>query len=331
MEGRVRMRRGLVFVLACLLAGVPAVSGRAQGAGRGQREQVILDTDIGDDIDDAFALGLALSDRRVELLGVTTGYGDTRWRAALAARFLKETGHGDVPVFAGRSSAAPAGQMTQARWARGGTDAEFGEAVRFLRDTIEAHPGQVTLIAIGPETNLGDLIRQYPATFRKLKRVVLMGGSVYAGYGDLGYKAPHGRDAEWNIKVDPAAAKLVFGSGVPLFVMPLDATQSKIDEVKRGVLFGEGTPLTDALAVLYHLWSSGTGQVTPTAFDVVAVAYALDPAVCPAVPMRLEVDDRGFTVPVAGVANVQVCLRVSEDRLFPLMMGRLLRPETGSH
>lgn len=324
------MRGGWALAGAVMLVGIASVSSGAQGPAR--RELVIVDTDIGDDIDDAFALGLALSDRRVEVLGVTTAYGDTGLRARLATRFLKETGHGGVPVFAGRGSPVPAKQMTQAPWARGGAGGpdNYAAAVPFLRDTIEAHPGEITLIAIGPETNLGDLIQQYPATFRKLKRVVLMGGSVYAGYGDLGYKAPHGPDAEWNIKVDPAAAKLVFGAGVPLYVMPLDATQSKIDEVKRELLFREGTPLTDALALLYHEWSGGTGQVTPTAFDVVAVAYAIDPAVCPTKPMRLEVDDRGFTVPAEGKANVQVCLRVSEDRLFPMMMQRLLAPETGA-
>ena len=85
-------------------------------------------------------------------------------------------------------------------------------------------PGKITLVAVAPLTNVGALIRKDPETFRKLKRVVLMGGSVALGYG--GKKEP---EVEWNILNDVAAAKALFGSGVPLYVMPLDST-----EIPRG-------------------------------------------------------------------------------------------------
>ena len=90
--------------------------------------------------------------------------------------------------------------------------------------------------------NVGAAIDKDAATFRKLKRVVLMGGSVRRGYGDLGYTAPVPPMPEWNILNDVASAQKLFASGVPLYVMPLDSTQLKLDEVKRAflVLAGDG-------------------------------------------------------------------------------------------
>ncbi len=88
--------------------------------------------------------------------------------------------------------------------------------------------------------NLGAAIDKDPKTFQQLKRVVLMGGSVERGYDDLGYAPPHGPDAEWNIANDIRSAQKLFLSGVPIFMMPLDSTQLKLDEVKRAFLFRQG-------------------------------------------------------------------------------------------
>jgi inosine-uridine nucleoside N-ribohydrolase len=115
------------------------------------------------------------------------------------------------------------------------------------------------------------------ATFRKLKRVVLMGGSVRRGYGDLGYTAAVAPMPEWNILNDVGSAQKLFTSGVPVYVMPLDSTQLKLDEVKRGFLFSQGTAVTDQLAVLYHLW----GQEAPTLFDPMTLVFVLRPELCP--------------------------------------------------
>ncbi len=73
--------------------------------------------------------------------------------------------------------------------------------------------------------NVGAAIEKDPDTFRELKRVVLMGGSIKRGYGDIGYGPPHGPEPEWNILNDIPSAQKLFAAGVPLFVMPLDSTQ----------------------------------------------------------------------------------------------------------
>ena len=182
----------------------------------------------------------------------------------------------------------------------------------FILAQIRRYPGQITLVAIGPLMNVGALIDKGPETFRKLRRVVLMGGSIARSYGDLGYSKPPGPEAEWNIKNDIPSAQKLFASGVPIFMMPLDSTQLKLDEVKRAILFKASTPLTHALILLYHQW----GQETPTLFDVMTVAYILDPTLCPVKPMHIRIDENGFTRAEAGSPNAQVCLDSDSDAFF---------------
>ena len=320
--------------LACFGLVIPfAVSGHAQSAQLSVREKVpekavekiIIDTDIGDDVDDAFAVALALRSPELEVLGITTTFGDTETRAKLVDRLLGEVNRLDIPVAVGSPTPTPANdRFTQRRYAEGGhfARASHPKAVDFILEQIRRYPGQITLVAIGPLMNVGAVIEKDPETFRKLRQVVLMGGSIYRGYGDVGYFPPHGPQAEWNIVNDIPSAQKLFASGVPLYVMPLDSTQLKLDEVRRAILFQSGTPLTDSLTLLYHEW----GQETPTLFDVMTVAYILDPKLCPVQAMRIRVDDKGFTRPESGAPNAQVCLDSDAEGFFRLYISRVGAP-----
>ncbi|MBS1853370.1 MAG: nucleoside hydrolase [Acidobacteria bacterium] len=315
-------RRIAAVALALFVVAMTLASASAQTVPSG-KIKIIIDTDIGDDIDDAFAVALALRSSELEILGITTTFGDTEARAKLADRLLGETGHSDIPVAAGTAAKAPGG-LTQRRYAEGGhfARANHPPAVEFILDQIRRYPGQITLVAIGPLVNVGALIDQDPQTFRKLARIVLMGGSVYRGGGDLGYTKPSGPQAEWNIKNDIPSAQKLFQSGVPIFMMPLDSTQLKLDEVKRAILFQAGTPLTDALTLLYHQW----GYETPTLYDVMTLAYILNPELCPVQAMHVRVDAQGFTRPEPGVPNAQVCLDSDSDAFFRFYLRRILAP-----
>jgi purine nucleosidase len=292
-------------------------------------EKVIIDTDIGDDIDDAFAVALALRSPELQILGITTTFGDTETRAKLLDRFLAEAGRPEIPVAAGIPT-PPKSTLTQRRYAESGrfTKPSHPDAVAFLLNQIRRNPGQVTLIAIGPLMNVGAAIDKDPATLRKLKRIILMGGSIHRGYGDLGFGPSTPPQPEWNILNDIPSAQKLFASGVPLFVMPLDATQLKLDEVKRVFLFSQGTPLTDALTLLYHQW----GQQTPTLFDPMTIAFLINPALCPIQPMHIRIDDKGFTRPDPGPPsapnppNAQVCLDSNPDAFFRFLLPRLATP-----
>ncbi|MGA2673466.1 MAG: nucleoside hydrolase [Terracidiphilus sp.] len=348
---------GCALAMVWLAAGPPcavgqsvAAAGQLNGAGP---QLAILDTDIGDDIDDAFALALALRSPELKLLGITTAFGDTDLRARLVDRYLAAVGRSDIPVAAGPATVAR-NVFTQAAYAKqpgaqladtcvlqqlsvsqipvpkreqdryDACEKDRHDAVGFILRSARAHPGQITLIAIGPLFNIQAAIERDPATFRQLKRVVLMGGSVYRGYdGQNGERRPP--DAEWNIARDPAGLKALLASGVPVFMMPLDSTQIHLETKDREAIFSHGSPLTDQLTLLYHQWLANNDwhASAPTLFDPVAVAYATHPELCPVTPVRLEVDDKGFTHPVDGAPNAQVCLKSDEAGFMKLLLERV--------
>jgi purine nucleosidase len=124
---------------------------------------------------------------------------------------------------------------------------------------------------------------------------------------------------EWNILNDVVSAQKLFTSGVPLYVMPLDSTQLKLDEVKRAFLFSQGTRVTDQLAVLYHLW----GQETPTLFDPMTLVFVLRPELCPVQGMHIRVDEKGITREEPGAVNAQVCLNSNAEDFFRFYLKRV--------
>jgi len=283
---------------------------------------VILDTDIGDDIDDAFALALVLRSPELHLLGIETAYGDTELRARLVDRYLAAVGRGDIPVLAGVPT-PQTNHFSQAAYARQSPERKHASGVDFLLKQIRAHPGQITLIAIGPLFNIQAAIERDPATFKMLKRVVIMGGSVYRGYSGKNDDKTTPPSPEWNILCDPAGARALLGSGVPVFVMPLDSTQIHLENPMLGTVFAHGSPLTDQLTLLYHQWTGAKEWRSPTLYDPVAVTYTIRPDLCPATPIRLEVDDKGFTRPVDGPPNAQVCLHSDEKGFLELLISRI--------
>ena len=324
------MRVALGWLAMPLWAGLLAVSGVPQSAataGDAQPAKIILDTDIGDDIDDAFALALALRSPEIEVLGVTTAWGDTALRARLVNRFLKETGAEGIPVVAGIATKSKA-IFSQSDWAREGQSAPAHlEAVEYLLAQARKTPGEITLVSIGPLTNIGAAIDRDAEGFRRFKRVVLMGGSIRRGYGDLGYGPDHGPDAEYNIHSDVLAAQKLFASGVPIFMMPLDSTQLLLDETKRTLLFSTGSKLTNALAALYFQWLKNTRTPTATLFDVMAVAYLAKPELCPVEAFHISVDEHGFTRPGPGTPNASACLSSDSERFFHFLLPRLTTNE----
>ena len=167
-------------------------------------------------------------------------------------------------------------------------------------------------------------IEKDPATFKKLKRVVIMGGSIDRGY-DSATDNKRPPDAEWNIKCDPAGLRALLASGVPVYMMPLDSTQLRLSQHDLEQILAHGSPVTDQLALLYHQWVLGNDVrwTTPTLFDPVAVAYSIRPDLCPTTPMRTEVDDKGFTRRVDGPPNAQVCLKSDESGFRQLLLDRL--------
>jgi inosine-uridine nucleoside N-ribohydrolase len=310
--GHLHPCRILAVAAALLCALAPAVPVAAPPPA--VRERVIIDTDVGDDIDDAFALVSALSDPGLEVVGITTAWGDTHTRTLLVRRLLAALGRADVPVAEGPPTPNKV-PFTQRRWALGAGDGgPAPDAVEFLRSRTAAEPGRLTLLALAPLSNVAALAAREPAALGRFRQVVMMGGSIRRGYntgGAIPNPTPH---AEYNVASAPAALTTLLASGVPVRMFPLDSTQLKYDEVRRDRLFAHGSPASDALALLYHQWRllNGWGQLTPTLFDVVPVVWLGQPSLCQLEKIRIAVDAEGYTRPVPGAPNAEVCLTLDE-------------------
>lgn len=309
--------RPLIALFALALLASPALAGP-------KKVPLILDTDIGSDIDDAFALGLAVTDPALELLAVTTVAGGNDFdpfvgqrkdrddhRAWLVCRFLTQVGAKDVPVAAGDDPQPRSPIDWQIQYRRhpaavyNRTRKPEKESATELMARVLAGREDVTILALGPLTNVARFIKDYPKQAWRIGRIVLMGGSIAVGYDGKPEPEP-----EWNIKSDVAAAKAVFAANIPLVVVPLDVTSTlKLEKRNRQSIFDAQTPLSWQLQNLYELW----GRETPILFDPVAVAAAMGWREIAYKPMRLEVDDAGMTVEKPGKPTASVAVGLNPE------------------
>lgn len=193
-------------------------------------EKILLDTDIGSDIDDSVCLAYLLKHPECDLLGITTVSGQPTVRAMCASALCKAAGRDDIPIYPGVESSlmAPTKQPEahQSRylplWPHE-TQFPQGEAIEFMRRTIRENPGEVTLLAIGPMTNVGLLFAVDPEIPALLKQLVLM-------CGVFSYQTSWGAClAEWNARNDPHATSIVYRAKTPKTVsIGLDVTSKVV-------------------------------------------------------------------------------------------------------
>lgn len=271
--------------------------------------RIWLDTDIGDDIDDALALALALRHPEIEIVAVTTVFRDTQARARMARYLLDIYGYHAVPVYAGagkpliapvpRAPLEPQLRLTPA------TTRAFDpmHAVDAIRAAYAQPGSDVTLVTIGPLTNLALALALDPTLANRIPRVVTMGGQV-------------GRTAsEWNILCDADAAAIVLRSGLPLTLVPLDVTTRT--EMRADHLTAIDAAADEParwLMTLIRAWQDKTGR-PPMLHDPLALAVALDPAWVKTQTLQLDViagggPGNGITYVSRDGGTVDVALEV---------------------
>ena len=290
------------------------------------RQKVIFDCDLGDDIDDAFALAMLLTNQdKVDILGITTCYGRTNDRATLALKFLYEMGQEKIPVYMGRNTSATSERANwyaeQFYWAQGFSKLQPNKqgAADFILESLKKYPNEVVIISVGPVTNLGDVLQKDPNALKMAKKIYAMFGSFYVSYS--GYPTP---EAEWNVKCDIEAAKKFVNSGANIAYAGLDITAFvKLDKAKRDMLLMRQSPLTNALSGLYVLW----GNETPTLFDPVAIGMLLYPDLFKTKMVNVSVDDKGFTkVDESKTPNAEVGVYINTNEFVSrVMKGYLLQ------
>jgi purine nucleosidase len=211
---------------------------------------VLIDTDIGDDIDDALALALALRSPEIELLGVTTVFGDTQKRAHLAAHLLQTFGREDIPVAAGqpmpllprhRPSGVP--QAAILNTCASSLPLSPYSAPELIAQTAMTHQGHLTLLCLGPLTNVALALTIEPHLFMTIRSIVLMGGTS-------GFPWP-----EWNIRSDAKAAQIVLAAGVPVTLLGWNVTKRcQLRESDIEKLVYVSSPQTRLLSQLLAVW-----------------------------------------------------------------------------
>ncbi|GAB3975995.1 nucleoside hydrolase [Plantactinospora veratri] len=256
-----------------------------------ERSLVLLDTDIGNDIDDAVCLAYLLAQPDCDLLGITTVSAEPAARAALASALCRAAGR-SVPIYPGAAEplASPPVQgpppqaAALARWEHE-TSFPTGAAVEFLRQTIRAHPGEVTLLAIGPLTNVALLFAVDPEVPALLRSLVLMGGAFTSVPGP-----------EWNIHCDPYAAARVYATPVPVHrSVGLDVT-TRVRMDADAFLERCANPLLRPVADMAASWFAERPEVT--FHDPLAAMTLFAPALCTFAPGGVAVDTGGG--PAAG-------------------------------
>jgi purine nucleosidase len=284
---------------------------------------LLLDTDIGSDIDDAVCLGYLLRQAQCELLGVTTVTGSTAQRAALAEVICRAAGREDVPIHAGAAGplligpGQPRVPQYEAIAQRPHRTDYASTAIEFLRQMIRARPQEITLLAIGPMTNLALLFTVDAEIPSLLKQLVLMCGVFTAGNG----QGPASR--EWNAMVDPIATAIVYRARPPRFTsIGLEVTTRcnlSADECRRR--FKEAGGPLEIVAEMAEVWFRGRKEIT--FHDPLAAAVIFEPKLCEYAEGEVSVET--VSPSLAGLTSFnaraeqkphRIAVKVDPQRLF---------------
>jgi inosine-uridine nucleoside N-ribohydrolase len=326
-----------------------------------KRKAIILDTDPGigtpgSDVDDGLAIALGLLHPACDLLGLTIVAGNVTHEEGLpnALRLLEIAGRADVPVFPGATRPilrdprrirelmdVRRRQAVERFWdvapcAPPSIRPAVGRAAEFIADTVRSLPGDVTVVAIGPCSNVAAALLLDPAVAASVGEIVVMGGAVRVP----GLVTPV---VEFNVGYDPESLAVVLASGAPVTLVPLDVTtrthltSRDLEQIAAG-----GTPLHSFLAATSRPWLRFATEVRRLPgfwlHDPLALAYVLDPAILQLTPMHIAVDLGGeltagqllgyaesarFLRPAPGPVNARVALDVDEPRFMELFLTTL--------
>ena len=314
-----------------------------QRPGACRPRKIILDCDPGHD--DAVAITLAAGSPAIELLGITTVAGNqtidkTTRNACVLCTLL---GLSETPVVAGCSGPLVRTLRTASEFhGASGLDGPepieptvvpaAGHAVDWIADSVMAHPGEITLVATGPLTNVAMALRKEPAIAQAVREVVIMGGAY-----SRGNVTPA---AEFNVFVDPEAARAVFEAPWPLTMMGLELTHQAIfGSAEERRLEEIGSPLARFLIELMRFfrgaYRAAVGLEDPPVHDPCAVAYVIDPSLFEVASAHVEVETNGtwtsgmtvtdFGPTRPGVRRVGVGTELDREGFWELVLSAVER------
>lgn len=292
--------------------------------------KMILDTDIGDDIDDAFALAFSLNHKHLDLVGVTTVFKNTKARAHQVSKLLHELGRIDIPICAGESTPFKEpihyfekdqldsnGIVMPCQYEASYQNYPFSNepAVDFIIRKAHELKGELVIVPIGPLTNIGRAIQKDPTLKTVVKKIVLMGGWTT------------NPTPEWNILCDPEAADIVFRSGIPVYCVGLDVTlQCTLEKDYLDLVHQHGSTQSKLLSLWFNRWVEHFHFEKSVMHDPLAVATLVSD-VCVFEKRNIAVDliqkrgailvsDNGVTLNVATKVNKEAFYQLFKETLF---------------
>ncbi len=292
---------------------------------------IILDTDPG--VDDALAIFLALRSPELKIEAITAVSGNVPLALTLpnALRLVEIAGRPDVPV-AGGAATPLVRRLVTAKYVHGNNGlggVEFPEpklkpvaepAAELIRRIVRTNPGQVTIVAVGPLTNVATALKSDPELAAQIKSIAMMGGSLSGGNITPA--------AEFNFYVDPEAARIVFDSGVPLTMVGLDVTRKVLlGEEHLRTLEAAQNPVSQAAAKIMRAtmerMRKGRDVTVVAMHDPLTVAHLIDPSILTLKDYYVQIETSGeFT------AGESVGYAYAPARLSPPMNNGLAAPET---
>lgn len=258
--------------------------------------KILIDTDIGDDVDDAFALYYAMR-LGFDIVGITTVYRNTEARARLAKRLLCQYGEGyeKVPVYAGYDLFGQEGEdeyppfcqysdhLKDECYRPSNTDPE--QAVDFILQCCRQYGKELTLVAIGPFGNIAKAIQKDRAAVEGVDRVVIMGGAFFKQYTD------------WNVMCDVPAADVMFRELNNLECLGADVTHYlELNEKERAGILNSQNQSEGAKEIrsLYRLWEKAKPDGKFVVHDALVIHYLKDPSVCSMERASIHLFTEGF-------------------------------------
>jgi purine nucleosidase len=273
------------------------------------QQKLVIDTDPG--VDDALALMLAIKSERFDLQAITTVCGNATIEDVTrnAQYVLERLGRTDLPLYSG--AACPLVRALETSVVHGprglgnihpaGAPSLTGSAVEKILELVDANPGEITLVALGPLTNVAQAIRTNPQAMSHVREIAMMGGAIQVP-GNMN------RVAEFNFFVDPEAAAIVFRFPVAKTIVPLDACNqvrfslSDLDAVTD-------RPLRDMLVEMLEPYirriAADEGGETAPLYDPLTVYYLLRPETCETYRCPVAIETEGFLTRGMSVADLR--------------------------
>lgn len=316
--------------------------------------KVIIDTDIGTYYDDALAVMFACRSPELELLGVTTAYGDTDLRSRIARKILNVAGRPDVPVAKG------VGKPLQGNSLMFGFEGEgilsdgdenlapvSEHAANFIIRNIMENPGEVSVVTLGAVSNLAVAYAMEPRIAQNMKELIMMAGVIVPIVDEKGVR--RSPVEEYNFNNDPTAAQIVCNSDMPKVLCPIDVTlKIPLHDRQLAEIYGTDDPIANQVSAILRAWPPQEHQIylsvgIPTEHtglwlhDPLAVALAFDKSLCRITPLHISAEfvdtpiDRDLivrrdilrTIPKKLPANMDACVDVDADRFTAMFTSRI--------